>query len=128
MNRILRFVQRPSGVYHYSVFYQFSGGLGPSSLTCDTQGRVYVTSYDFAVPGDTTSVISNNDQQTSQDQMKLKNGCVTVIAADGTLVHTLQVPGSELTGIYYNAEESLLYVTEASTNMMHTIDMSPLDK
>ena len=27
-NRVLRFVQKPAGVFHFSVFYQFSGGLG----------------------------------------------------------------------------------------------------
>jgi sugar lactone lactonase YvrE len=27
-NRVLRFVQKPAGVFHFSVFHQFSGGLG----------------------------------------------------------------------------------------------------
>ena len=36
-NRLLRLVQRPLGVYHCSVFYQFSGCLGPSGMARDPQ-------------------------------------------------------------------------------------------
>eukprot|EP01036_Dinobryon_divergens_P040732 gene40732-53897_t len=45
-NRVLRFYQRPEGVFHGSVFYQFSGGVGPSSLICDSNGTLYVGHYD----------------------------------------------------------------------------------
>ena len=38
-NRVLRLVQRPTGVYHCSVFYQFSGYLGPSGIARDPQAR-----------------------------------------------------------------------------------------
>ncbi len=47
-NRVLRFVQRPAGVFHSSVFYQFSGRMGPSALCCDSEGTLYVARYDFA--------------------------------------------------------------------------------
>ena len=47
-NRVLRFVQKPAGVFHFSVFHQFSGGLGPSGVTCDSKGNVYVGRMDFA--------------------------------------------------------------------------------
>lgn len=47
-NRILRFVQRPAGVFHMSVFCQLSGGLGPSALAFDSSLEVlYVAMYDF---------------------------------------------------------------------------------
>ena len=36
-NRLLRLVQRPAGVYHCSVFHQFSGFLGPSGIARDPQ-------------------------------------------------------------------------------------------
>lgn len=39
-NRVLRFCQKPAGVWHYTVFYQFSGRLGPSSIVCDPQRNV----------------------------------------------------------------------------------------
>ena len=35
-NRLLRFVQR-GGAYHCSVFFQFSGHMGPSGIACDQQ-------------------------------------------------------------------------------------------
>lgn len=34
MNRVLRVVIHSSGVYHTSVFHQFSGRLGPTALAC----------------------------------------------------------------------------------------------
>lgn len=49
MNRILRFFEKPSGVYHGSVFVQLSGGIGPNSIVCDKNGTLYVAQYD--IPG-----------------------------------------------------------------------------
>ena len=46
MNRILRFVQRPAGVYHFSVFHQFSGGFGPRYLACAPDGSLFVAHFD----------------------------------------------------------------------------------
>ncbi|RYH15330.1 SMP-30/gluconolactonase/LRE family protein [archaeon] len=45
-NRVLRFFQRPAGVYHGSVFYTLSGGVGPSSLALDSNGNLYVGQFD----------------------------------------------------------------------------------
>jgi hypothetical protein len=45
-NRVLRFVQKPKGVYHGSVFYQFSGGVGPSGIAVDVAGNVYVSRFE----------------------------------------------------------------------------------
>ena len=47
-NRVLRAVQRPVGVWHVSVFYQFSGGVGPIACGTDSNGNVYVARQDFA--------------------------------------------------------------------------------
>jgi hypothetical protein len=38
-NRVLRYFQQPEGVYHGSVFYQNSGGVGPSCIAIDKQGK-----------------------------------------------------------------------------------------
>lgn len=46
MNRVLRFFQQPEGVYHGSVFYQLSGGVGPSCLAIDRHGSLYIGQYD----------------------------------------------------------------------------------
>lgn len=45
-NRVLRYFQKPEGVFHGSVFYQCSGRVGPSCLACDKQGSIYVGHYD----------------------------------------------------------------------------------
>jgi hypothetical protein len=45
-NRILRFFQQPEGVYHGSVFFQLSGGVGPAELAIDQQGSLYVGQYE----------------------------------------------------------------------------------
>jgi aspartate beta-hydroxylase len=46
-NRILRFFEQPTNVFHGSVFHQFSGGVGPSSLTIDKKtNQIYVAHYD----------------------------------------------------------------------------------
>lgn len=47
-NRILRLVQRPTGTHYISVFYQFSGGMGPSSIVSSASGVLYIGHYDFA--------------------------------------------------------------------------------
>ena len=45
-NRVLRYFQQPEGVYHGSVFYQLSGGVGPAALAVDSQGSIYVGQYE----------------------------------------------------------------------------------
>jgi len=102
VNRVVRFVQRPSGVYHASVFYQFSGGLGPSCCACDGQGNLYVASYDFT--GST-------------------EGSIYGISPEGKLFATLTVPGPEITGITINQDTNRLYATEASTASIYYTDL-----
>ena len=102
-NRILRYVQRPNGVYHGSVFYQCSGSLGPSCITCDATGRIYAGSYDFATVTDGP-------------------GCILILSETGDLIKTLYVPGSEITGLV--VKDNLLYVTEASKNTLYCLSLS----
>ena len=66
-NRLLRLVQRPAGVYHCSVFHQFSGCLGPSGMARDPQGNLYVTRYDFA----------------SKDEGVTKQGVISKVSPEG---------------------------------------------
>ena len=103
-NRLLRLVQRPTGVYHCSVFYQFSGGMGPSGVARDPQGNLYVTRYDFA------SVA--------------KQGCISVISPEGKLLQEIATPAPELTGITMSPQQNALFVTEASTNTVYQIKLS----
>ena len=47
LNRVLRIVAHSSGVYHTSVFHQFSGRFGPSALAMSPDGKLYVARFDF---------------------------------------------------------------------------------
>ena len=47
-NRVLRVVLHSSGVYHTSVFHQFSGRLGPTAIAISPDGKIYVARFDFA--------------------------------------------------------------------------------
>eukprot|EP00744_Colponema_vietnamica_P001347 GILI01002239.1.p1 GENE.GILI01002239.1~~GILI01002239.1.p1 ORF type:complete len:299 (+),score=34.08 GILI01002239.1:53-898(+) len=103
-NRILRFAQRPSGVYHMSVFYQFSGRLGPSGLACGADGLLYVARFDFdgASP----------------------NGKISVLDEEGNHVRDFFVPAPEITGLAIGGPDgSELYATEASTNSVYRIPL-----
>jgi len=46
-NRIMRVAIHSSGVYHTSVFCQFSGRLGPTAIAVSPQGNLYVARFDF---------------------------------------------------------------------------------
>lgn len=78
-NRILRFFQQPVGVYHGSVFYQLSGGVGPVALTLDSAGNLYVGQYDL--------------KESSSE------GSVYVISPAGKLLKTIATSGSEISGL-----------------------------
>jgi len=106
-NRLLRLVQRPLGVYHCSVFYQFSGCLGPSGMARDPQGNLYVTRYDFA----------------SKDEGATKQGIISKISPEGKLLEEIVTPAPELTGICIGPEQDALFVTEASTNCVYRIPL-----
>lgn len=48
-NRIIRVKTSKSGIKYSSIFYQFSGRLGPSAITIDEQGLIYVARFEFVV-------------------------------------------------------------------------------
>jgi len=101
-NRILRLVQR-AGVFHCSVFYQFSGGMGPSGIACGANGNLYVSHYDLAAAG--------------------TKGLVSAISSAGKLLFEMEAPAPELTGIALNPEGTALYLTEASTNTVYSCSL-----
>ena len=82
-NRVLRLVQNPKGVFHSSVFYTFNGKLGPSAITMDEIGNIYVSRSDF---------YNKND--------KKNNGIISIITKEGNLVGEIIVEGySEINGL-----------------------------
>lgn len=78
-NRVLRYFESPDGVYKASVFFQFSGGVGPVALDVDSSGNLYVAHFDV--------------KESSAD------GRVSIISAAGKLMEILVTPGAEISGI-----------------------------
>lgn len=94
-NRVLRFAQRPAGVFHASVFVQLAGGFGPSAIAVSPlNGDIYIGKFDFA------GVASE--------------GRVAVFSPEGEEKGFVAVPGPEITGICFDATGRKLYVTERS--------------
>ena len=82
-NRILKITENPQGIFHTSVFYVFNGRVGPTAITSDDQGNIYVARYEF------------------QNKDETVNGLISVINKDGYLIGELEVPKmSEITGMY----------------------------
>ena len=82
-NRVLRLVQNPKGVFHSSVFYTFNGKLGPSAITMDEIGNIYIARSDF---------YNKNE--------KNNNGIISIITKDGILSGEIIVEGfSEINGL-----------------------------
>ena len=100
LNRVLRIVCHSSGVYHTSVFHQFSGRLGPTALAMDPDGRLFVARYDFTECS--------------------KYGVITVLNSDGLVEEELQVAECpEITGLFFSkVQDDILYATESSTNSL----------
>lgn len=94
-NRVLRYVRRPSNVWHLSVFHQLSGRLGPTALCCASNGDLYIAHYDFAEA--------------------TENGRILVIDTEGEVTAIMSVPGPEITGLCLTPDENYLIITEDTT-------------
>eukprot|EP00347_Sterkiella_histriomuscorum_P002308 403368657 len=105
-NRILRIVIHSSGVYHTSVFHQFSGRLGPTALAMHPNGRLYVARYDF------------NECS--------KNGVISILNENGELESELMVQDCpEITGLYFSkVQDDILYATESTSNSLLKIQVN----
>ena len=100
LNRVLRIVCHSSGVYHTSVFHQFSGRFGPTALAMSPDGKLFVARFDFTECS--------------------KNGLISVLNSEGVIEEELQVSECpEITGLYFSKmQEDILYATESSTNSL----------
>lgn len=100
MNRVLRVVIHSSGVYHTSVFHQFSGRLGPTALAVSPSGQLFCARFDFAEAD--------------------KNGLISILSDSGEHVEDLIVHDcAELTGLFFSkVQDDILYATESSTNSL----------
>jgi sugar lactone lactonase YvrE len=107
-NRILRLKQNEDGVYYSSVFHQFNGRLGPSALTMDEYGNLYVGIYDF-----TNENIEND-------------GLIAVLNPEGALVGEIILPKlPEVTGIFISLKKKEnLYLTVRNSTGIIKIKLS----
>jgi sugar lactone lactonase YvrE len=120
-NRILRITENPQGIFHTSVFYVFNGRVGPTAITNDDQGNIYVSRFEY------------------QKEDKSVNGLISVINKDGDLVGELELPKMcEITGMFIprrSNEESkemenntkinvYLYFTEKNFNGLKRIKLN----
>lgn len=103
-NRILRVVLHSSGVYHTSVFHQFSGRLGPTAIAVSQSGKVYAARFEF--------LEVNN------------NGIISVISPEGEVEEELLINDCpEITGLFFSkVQDDILYAT--STNSLLKIQVS----
>lgn len=148
-NRVLRFVQRPAGVFHCSVFKQLSGGLGPSALALRGDGALFVAQYDIAGAGlrawpQRARARSRGGAGTAAGARA--QGTVLVVDKDGRTARRIRVPAQEVTGLAFRCintmlarardcrrrahctlhtarseSEGALYITEASTNTVFRV-------
>lgn len=105
-NRILRVVLHSSGVYHTSVFHQFSGRLGPTALAVSQNGKIYAARFDF--------------MEVNQ------NGIITVLSDQGEVEEELVINDCpEITGLFFSkVQDDILYAT--STNSLLKIQVQPM--
>jgi len=121
-NRVLRAIQRPAGVFHFSVFHQFSGGLGPVAVaTHPVTGNLYVANYDFAGLG---NVILLSNATVCLGPHGGTVGYVTILSPQGDLVDKIQMPAPEITGLAFSRSCSIILLY--SRLMLHDAGSSPI--
>jgi len=105
-NRVLRFVQRPAGVWICGVFCTFSGGLGPTAIAChgkNSEYDLYIARADLPGHG---------------------RGVISVVTSNGTFKPDIVMPAPELSGVTVSHDGSTLYVTEKSSGSIFSVKMS----
>jgi sugar lactone lactonase YvrE len=112
MNRILRLKQNEDGIYITSIFYQFNGRIGPSALTVDENGNLYVARYEYS-PVEFEGELE-------------ADGLISVINKDGIMIGELTLPElPEITGLYISPKKrENLYVTERNSTGIFRIKIS----
>lgn len=106
-NRILRVVCHSSGVYHTSVFHQFTGRMGPTALAVSPSGQIYCARFDF--------------------KENTKNGLISVLNCETGMVdeELMLADCAELTGLFFSkVQDDILYATESSTNSLIKIQVN----
>ena len=112
MNRVLRLKQNEDGIYVSSVFYQFAGRIGPSALTLDENGNLFVARFEY-------SPIEFEGEMEG-------DGIISVINKEGIMIGELTLPElPEISGLYISPKKrENLYVTERNSTGIFRIKIS----
>lgn len=108
-NRILRFVKTNHETWIYSVFYQFNGTIGPTGIDIDSHGNLFVTRFEYKGLNNTS-------------------GYLSIIKPSGKLIKEIKTITPEITGIAYDKNSNIIYITEISTNSIFTIHVDDIFK
>lgn len=112
-NRIIKIKQNNAGIFYSSVFYQFSGRIGPRALTIDEFGNLYCSRYDY------------------QDNGNLENpaiidGLISVIDSSGNLRGEIIIPkAAEIISILIpSRKKDSLFYTLNENKTLYKIKLS----
>lgn len=98
-NRILRFYQKPTGIYHSSVFYQCSGGVGPVALLYHKQQNVlFVGHYELAGMHLNQHKIIKS-LYVNIDEGRNIRGRISSLSIEGRLLNEYTIPAPQITGL-----------------------------
>lgn len=136
-NRILRLVQRPAGIFHASVFFQFSGGVGPSAIVCDRdrRGILYVARFDVKECSDRYVFghwkswslgfceARKDPERPGRPAVCSRRGLVSVLSPEGSHLKDIEVPGAEVSGLALSPDGDALFVTEASASAIYRVPL-----
>lgn len=121
MNRILRLKQNDNGIFVSSIFHQFNGRIGPTALTLDENGNLYVGRFEYSLSENMETDIEND-------------GLISVLNTEGILMGELTLPElPEISGLYISPKKrENLYLTEKNSTAVFKVKIasftSDLDK
>jgi gluconolactonase len=110
-NRILRYTQKPLGVWHGTVFFQFSGRLGPSALVVDrVREFLYCARPEYRQEGAGEAG---------------GRSLVAVLSLEGKLLKEFEVPGvgPEISSMVLSPDGKDLIVAEASSSSIVSVTL-----
>lgn len=109
-NRVLRYTQRPPGVWHGTVFFQFAGRLGPSALVVDRAREFLYVARPEALDGAAGRGAAS---------------VVAVLSLEGKLLKEFAVPGvgPDVTSMALSPDGKDLLVAESSSSTIVAVTL-----